>query len=226
MSSACSHHGLRDLQFGQTVQVLLGQVTVLIQQLHHIFGQCQQWTGQVSAVQLVAQKGAQTVQTPVRSSRLQHRVLPVSAERARDSGIQPRSPLPQPDKRIRHVRRVLKLQRGIFLSHAAQITQQLLGIHLQELYRLQQLGRQLHLLSQLRLQGNDAHGRSLLSAAGCGLTCSGHYITSTANGKGGKATRPFPFAVPISSGKPPQTDRADIPSPAKPAGQMLPLSGT
>lgn len=65
------------------------------------------------------------------------------------SGIQPAGLLPQFRVRGPEVRSVAEFQGGIFLRQLSQIVQEFLGVHLQNLHGLQQLGRQLQFLPQL-----------------------------------------------------------------------------
>ena len=142
------HHGLGNFHLRQAVQVLLGQIAVLVHHLRHVFCQGQQRLGQPLPLQLVGQESGETVQLLVQGSWLHGRALLMGEGGAEVPGIQPAGLLPQFRVGGLEVRGVAEFQGGVFLRQLSQVVQKLLGVHLQNFHGLQQLGRQLQLLPQ------------------------------------------------------------------------------
>ena len=132
--------GLRQIQLPQALQISGVQIPILVHQLGHIFGQGQQGPRQPLPLQLVAQKDGQTLQVPVHGSPLRRSALSVGERGAVHAAVDPAGPLAQLLVSAAEGVGVLLFQEGIFLSEPSQILQQFLGVHLQNLHRLQQLG--------------------------------------------------------------------------------------
>ena len=146
------NQGIRDVHLQETIQVLLGQIAVLVHQLGDVFGQGQQGLGQMLPVQLITQEGGETLRLPVHGPPLRQTVFLVGKGGAIDTAVDPAGLLPQFLIGAAEGGVVLLLQQGVFLRGAAQIFQQLLGIHLQDFHGLQQLRRQLQFLPQFCFQ--------------------------------------------------------------------------
>ena len=136
-------HLRRDLHLPQTLQVLRQKVSILIHQTGKVFAQGQKWFAQTPSLQLIAQKSTQTFQFPVHPATL-HRL-----GRRGHPAVQPADPASQLFVFASQNRRLFPFQHGVFIDSTVHILQKLLGIHLQHFHRLQHLGCQVLLLTQL-----------------------------------------------------------------------------
>ena len=149
----------------QSVQVLLGQISVLVHQLRQIPAQGQEGLGKPPPVQLVPEEGGKALRLPVQSAPLRGGCVLMDKGAAVEAAVDPAGLLAQFLVGAAQGRGILLFHQRIFLTDFAQVLQQLLGVHLQNLHGLEQLRRQLQLLPQLRFQRDQAHETPPLSAA-------------------------------------------------------------
>ena len=145
--------GLGDLQIRHAVQVLLTQTALLVHQLRQIPAQGQQGLGQPPALQLVTEEGGEALRLPVGGAPVRHGAAAV----LRQSAVDPVDLLPQLLIGPVEGGEVRLLHQRVLLADLVQVLQELLGVHLQQLHRLQQLRRQLQLLPQFRTEVNETH---------------------------------------------------------------------
>ena len=160
--------GLGNPHGGQAVQVLLGQVPVLVHQLRQILAQGRQGLGKPEAVNLVPEERGQALQAAVLPPGLHGGLLVGEGGPVPDAAVNP--PRLAAELLIGPLRRVGLVQQGVFLRLAGEVFQQLLGGHLQDLHGLHQLRGQLQLLAQFGFQLNKAHGSS---CGGCPIPLAG-----------------------------------------------------
>ena len=146
--------GLGDLQLCHAVQVLLAEAALLVHQLCQIPGQGQQGLGQAPALQLVAKEGGEALRLPVRGAPVRHGAVAV----LRQAAIDPVDLLPQGLIGFVEGGQISLLHQRVFFADLVQIVQQLLGVHLQKLHGLQELGGELQLLPKLCAEMDQTHG--------------------------------------------------------------------